>query len=132
SPTRWSVSDPAAAISVAAGELLIAGGTGADGATTVIFAEQVELGGGFELQHGEVIFNAASNGVIGGLYTGAISIANCFAGFRLSPSGAQTAIQPLINGGLAGSVLTTVAGHRYRLTTRIYGTEIFRQQQSYF
>src|SRR5207302_3715718 len=58
--------------------------------------------------------------------------ANCLAGIRLTTSGVQTAIQPLVNGAPAGSVLTTVAGHRYRLTTRLYATEIFRQQQTYF
>src|SRR5438105_4868695 len=58
SPTRWSVADPASALSVSAGALVVAGGTGADGATTVTFAEQVELGGGLQFQHGEVIFNA--------------------------------------------------------------------------
>lgn len=131
-PTRWGIADPASAISVAAGKLAVAGGTGVDGATLVTFAEQVELGGGLQLQHGEVTFIAANNGVIGGLYTGAVSIADCLAGFRITPSGAQSVIQPLINGALAGSTLTTVAGHRYRLTTRLYATEIFRQPQPYF
>ena len=131
-PTRWSVADPAHAISVSSGALQVAGGTGADGATTVIFAEQIELGGALQLQHGDVLFSAASNGIIGGLYSGPIASANCFAGFQVTFSGAQSIIQPRINGALAGSSLATVAGHHYRLTTRLYATEVFREQQTFF
>lgn len=131
-PTRWSVADPTSAISVSSGALNVQGGNGADGATVVSFVEQIELGGALQMQHGEIVFTAASNGVLGGLYNGSALIANCFAGFRVTPAGAQSAIQPLINGALAGTVLTTVAGHRYRLTTRLYATEIYRQQNIYF
>ena len=42
-PALWSVTDPSNVVSVSGGELQIAGGTGVDGATTVQFAEQVEL-----------------------------------------------------------------------------------------
>src|SRR5580692_12374644 len=42
-PALWSVTDPSNSVSVSGGELQIAGGTGLDGATTVQFAEQVEL-----------------------------------------------------------------------------------------
>ena len=83
--TRWVVNDPAGAISVSNGNLQIAGGTGVDGATTVQFVEQVELGGAAVLQHGDVVFNAASSGVLGGLYTGAIAVAGCLAGFQIAP-----------------------------------------------
>src|SRR5204862_5777692 len=114
------------------GALQVYGGTGTDGATKVAFAESIELGGALRMQHGEVIFSAASSGVMGGLHTRSIAAANCFTGIQVSPSGAQSVIQPIINGALAGTSLTTVAGHHYRLTTRLYATEIFRQQQTYF
>jgi len=74
-PTTWIVNDPSSAVSVVAQTLQIAGGTGLDGQTTVSFIEQVELGGALELQHGDVSFTAASQGVLGGLYAGAISSA---------------------------------------------------------
>src|SRR5207248_3161272 len=124
----------AAAISVSAGKLVVNGGTGVDGQTTVRFAERIELGGAQRLQHGEVLFTAASDGVLGGLYTAgaAVNISNCFAGFRIAPPGAQSTIQALVNGALAGSAITTVAGHKYRLTTRLYATEIYRQQQNFY
>ena len=130
-PHYWQLSDPSGAISISGGALQIQGGTGADGQTNVCFVEQIELGGGLMLRHGEVSFTAASSGIIGGLYTGSIVLANCFAGFNIAPSGSQCTIQAVINGALVGSPMTTVAGHRYALTTHLYATEIFRRQQTF-
>ncbi|MGA9207295.1 MAG: hypothetical protein WB347_05815 [Terriglobales bacterium] len=128
-PHYWKLTDPQGVVSVSAGALVVQGGTGQDGQTTVVFVEQVELGGGLALRHGEVSFSAASNGIIGGLYTGNILLANCFAGFSIAPSGSQSTIQAVMNGALVGTPMTTTAGHRYALTTHLYATEIFRQQQ---
>ena len=128
-PTLWNVTDPSNVISVSGGELQIAGGTGVDGATTVAFAEKVELGGALVIEHGDVMFSAASAGVLGGLYPGAVSIAGCLAGFQITPNGAQSNIQALVNGASSGAPITTVAGHHYLLTTRLYSQEIYRRQQ---
>jgi hypothetical protein len=75
------------------------------------------------------VFNAASSGILGGLYLGVISQTNCLAGFQISPAGSLSQIQALVNGSLAGAALTTTAGHHYALTTRMYSQTIFRQQQ---
>jgi hypothetical protein len=128
-PRYWKLSDPAAAVSVSGGALQIQGGTGQDGQTTVTFVEQVELGGALVLRHGEASFSAASNGIIGGLYAGSTLFANCFAGFRIAPSGSQSSIQALVNGAVVGAAITTAAGHRYALTTHLYASEVFRKQQ---
>jgi hypothetical protein len=128
-PALWSVTDPTNAVSVSGGELRIAGGTGVDGGTIVQFAEQVELGGALVIEHGDVIFNAASSGVLGGLYPGAVSIAGCLAGFQITPNGAQSNIQALVNGVSSDTPITTTAGHHYRLATRLYSQEIYRLQQ---
>jgi hypothetical protein len=130
-PTRWSLTDPAGAVSVSGGKLQIAGGNGTDGATTVSFVEDVEMGGATVLQHGDVVFNAASTGILGGLYLGVISQANCVAGFQIEPSGTASQIQALLDGVSVGAAMTTVAGHHYVLTTRIYSQEIYRQQQTF-
>jgi hypothetical protein len=130
-PTTWVVDDPAAAVSVVAQTLQIAGGTGVDGQTTVSFVEQIELGGALELQHGDVSFAAASRGVLGGLYAGAISVAGCLAGFQITPSGASLNIQALINGSLTGPVMTTMPGHRYFFTTYMYSMEVYRSGETY-
>lgn len=131
-PAIWALLDPTSAISISGGALQVAGGAGTDGATTVSFVELLEMGAALQLQHGEMTFSAASTGVLGGLYNGSVSTANCFAGFQVTPSGGQSSIQALVNGTATGAVITTAANHRYRLTTRIYATEMFRQQNTFF
>jgi len=131
SSVRWTVSDPQKVISVTGGELQIAGGTGVDGQTTILFAENIELGGAVVLQHGSMAFNGASDAVIGGLYAATVSIAGCMAGFRVSPNGTQSTIQAIVNGHLTGPAITTVAGHQYAFTTRLYAQEIYRTRQTF-
>jgi hypothetical protein len=130
-PATWVVNDPSEAVSVAAQTLQIAGGTGVDGQTAVSFIEQIELGGALELQHGDVSFAAASQGVLGGLYAGAISVAGCLAGFQITPSGAGSTIQALINGSLTGPVIATTPGHQYFFTTYMYSMEVYRSGETY-
>ena len=128
-PTHWTVTDPRGVISVSNGQLVVAGGTGTDGQTLLSFIEQFELGGATMLEHGDVVFNAASDGVIGGLYAGAVSIAGCTAGFRVTPLGANSNIQALVEGSVTGATIATQAGHHYVFTTLLYPTEVYRVQQ---
>jgi hypothetical protein len=130
-PTTWVVDDPSSAVSVVAQTLQVAGGTGVDGQTTVSFIEQVELGGALELQHGDASFTAASHGVLGGLYSGAISAGECLAGFQITPSGAGSTIQAVINGSVTGPVIATTPGHQYFFTTYLYSMEIYRSGETY-
>jgi len=130
-PTHWTVTGAPNVFSVSGGQLLVASESGVDGQTCLEFVEQVELGGATVLEHGDVAFSAASDGVIGGLYSGAVSIADCVAGFRVTPSGANCNIQALVSGALTGTALATQAGHYYVLTTQVYPTEIYRMQQVY-
>jgi hypothetical protein len=130
-PTIWVVNDPSAAVSVVSQTLQIAGGTGADGQTTVSFIEQIELGGALELQHGDVTFSAASQGVLGGHYAGAISTAGCLAGFLITPSGTGSTIQALISGSATGPVINTTPGHEYFFTTYLYSMEVYRSGETY-
>jgi hypothetical protein len=129
--TTWVVNDPTAAVSVVAQALMVNGGTGQDGQTTVAFIEQLELGGSLELQHGDVSFSTASTGVIGGLYAGAVSAAGCLAGFQVTAAGSGSGIQALINGVPTGSVVATTAGHRYVLTTYVYSMEVYRAEETF-
>lgn len=129
--TRWSVLDPAGAVGVSGGKLQINGGTGVDGETQVRFAERLELGGAAVLQHGDVSFSAASEGVLGGLYGGGVTGGGCLAGFQVSKTGGQSSIRALINGLGTGATITTQAGHRYALSTRWYASEIYRQRQRF-
>jgi hypothetical protein len=130
-PTHWTATDPRSAISVSGGKLVVAGGTGNDGETSLVFSDKVELGGTIILQHGDATFDSASGGVIGGLYTSSVAIGSCLAGFNVTPSGGQSQIQAILNGSLTGPVMNTQGGHRYVFTTRILSTEVYRQQQVY-
>ena len=129
--STWALADPVSATSVTAQTLQINGGTGQDGETTVAFVEQIELGGALELQHGDISFTSASQGVLGGLYPGAISAAGCLAGFQIAPSRGGSSIQALVNGSPTGPVVATTSGHRYVLTTYIYSMEVYRSEQRY-
>ena len=51
--------------------------------------------------------------------------------FRVTPNGTQSNIQALVNGAVTGPVMTTVAGHHYVLTTRLYSLVIFRREQTF-
>ena len=130
-PQQWVLTDPNAAMSVVNGTLVVNGGTHFDAGTTLAYVEKLELGGALLLQHGDVVFNSASDGVIGGLYEGAISIGGCLAGFRVKPAGTQSSIQALINGWMQGTPLLTEVGHRYVLTTRLFASEVYRQSQAF-
>src|SRR5579863_5366505 len=130
-PMTWQVNDPSAAISVAAQTLEVNGGTGTDGQTAVEFIEQIEMGGAIEMQHGDVSFTAASQGVIGGLYSGAVAAANCVAGFQITPNGTGVNIQALVLGAATGPVVTSTAGHRYVLTTYLYSMEVYRAEETF-
>jgi len=128
-PTHWIVTDPLGVITVSNSQLQVAGGTGTDGQTLLTFIEKIELGGATVLEHGDVVFNAASNGVIGGLYAGAVSIAGCLAGFRVTPVGSSCNIQALVEGSVTGTALATQAGHHYVFSTQLYPTEVYRMEQ---
>ncbi len=130
-PSIWAVIDPGQAISVSAQSLQVKGGSGKDSGTTVCFVEKIELGGALELQHGDISFTGSSQGIIGGLYSGAVSQANCLTGFQVNSAAGGTSIQALVNGSPTGSVLTTKSGHRYVFTTYLYSMEVYRSQQTY-
>jgi hypothetical protein len=121
-PVLWTNGTGSTA-SVSSGQL------NANGKAVVQLAEQVEMAGGIVLQHGCFEFAGASTGVLGGLYAGGLTDANCVAGFRVRPSGAQSVIQGLVNGQATGPVITTVAGHQYQLTTRVFADQLQRTAQ---
>ncbi len=127
----WAVNDPTSAVSVVAQTLQVGGGTGVDGQTTVCFVEQVELGGALKMQHGDVSFSGPSQGIVGGLYAGAISAAGCLAGFQATAAGAGSSIQGIIDGEATGPVVATTAGHRYAMTTYVYSMEVYRAQERF-
>lgn len=130
-PQLWDATDPASAIAVSQGKLRVSGGTGDLSEAVLRFAEKIEIGGALALDHGEFEFAAPADALIGGLHTGNIGMAGCVAGFRLTPSGTATQIAAVVNGAVVGQSLTTAAGRRYALSTRIYASEIYRNAQAF-
>jgi hypothetical protein len=130
SPSKWSNTD-ASTISIANGKLVTSGGSGIDGSSTLRAIEKMELGGCIVLEHGAITVNAASDGIIGGLYNGEVKLGNCVAGFVFDSSGANTKLQAVINGTRVGSIVPISYGHRYELSTRLYASEVYRIAQSY-
>jgi hypothetical protein len=126
----WSVKDTAGALDVQHGEIVASGGTGNAVDSSVTLRQSIELGGAWQFQHGEVTINSGS-GWVGGLFDTAIDAAHCIAGFRITDSAGQRKIQPTINGATVGTVVTTRAGCRYALSTRIYAAEHFRLHSSF-
>jgi hypothetical protein len=125
-PTLWSITDPNGIVSVGGGSLQINGGP-----ATISFVEQLELAGGLMLQHGQVTFNTLSSGTFGALYNGSVGDPNCLAGFAISPNGANSSIQALINGSRVGPALASTPGHLYAFTTQLFCNEAHRIHQTY-
>ena len=125
-PTLWALNDPNHTVSVQSGTLTL------NGPVTLTFVEQMELGGGLRLEHGQVSFNAASQATIGGIYNGTVGDANCLAGFQITPNGSNCNIQALINGVPTGTVIATTPGHLYAFATEVLANEAHRVHQSYY
>jgi hypothetical protein len=125
-PTLWTLTDPNGAVSLTGSQLQLNGGP-----STITFVEQVELAGGWLMQHGNFVFSAASTGAIGGIYNGSPSNANCIAGFAISPNGSNSNIQALISGSATGPVLTTTPGHQYAFVTELICPEAHRVNQTF-
>src|SRR5581483_8064900 len=125
------VQDAGGAISVSGSRLRVNGGTGADGETTAALLQPLEIAGALLLAHGSVSFSGASQGVLGGLYEGKISVSNCFAGLAIATSAGPPSISALIGGAIVGTPMTTAGGHTYELYTRIYTPEMSRREQCF-
>lgn len=127
----WQVVDTGSNISLTSAGLTCAGGNGADGGTTVSTVTGVELGGTIILEAGGVVFGSVTEGILNGLYSGAIETDNCIAGFKIGQANGSTQITALVDGALAGSPFTVAAGHIYTLRLRTYCNESQRVMQTY-
>lgn len=140
STSQWLLTDPTAAINLFGGSLDVIGGLGL-GQTYLLARNGIEMGGQTYVQHGEVVFDDASTGIIGGLYSDVTALipGNCVAGFNVSGSvvtvtasgAAGVKIQPMLNGALVGTEVTTIANHHYLLQTLINADEFSRWNQTY-
>lgn len=130
--TQWSVRDPGSHLSLTSAGLTMSGGNGFDGQTTLTALDAVEMGGTIVVQMSGVVLAAASEGVLGGMYPGAVERPYCLAGFRVRQDGGATVLVPLVNGAEVGMTFTPVAGHRYTLRMRLHCVEMQRVMQRFY
>jgi hypothetical protein len=135
-PAQWLVSDPGSHLSLSSAGLTMNGGNGSDGQTSLEALDAVEMSGSIVAQLGGVLFGAGSNGMLAGLYQGALVLAECFAGFHVrqsvSGTGGVTVVVPVVNGAEVGTVFTPTAGHSYTLRVRLHCVEMQRVPQRYY
>jgi hypothetical protein len=128
----WNVMDPGSHFSLGGVGLVLGGGNGYDGQTTLTAIDQVELGGALLLEAANVQLASPSDGVLCGVYAGLVQRANCFAGYNVRPSGGATLLTPYVNGTEVGTSYTLLNGHRYTLRIRLHFPEMQRVLQTYY
>jgi hypothetical protein len=130
-PQLWNVSDPGAFLSLTSAGLTVSGGNGLDGQTALRSVEPVEIGGTLLIEADDVTFGAGSDGIVCGLYSGAVERSSCFAGYNVRQSGGTTVVTPMVNGVEVSASLTMLSGHRYTLRLRLHCPEVVRVAQTY-
>jgi hypothetical protein len=128
----WNVTDPGSHLTLGGAGLVLSGGNGFDGQTTLVAIDQVEIGGSLVIEAGNVQLTSPSDGVLCGLYTGATQRANCFAGYNVRQSGGSTVVTPFVNGVEVGTTYTLLSGHSYTLRIRLHSPEMQRVLQTYY
>lgn len=141
---NWFAQDPANQFSYGDGALNIISGFDLPPGLSYIYANNVaELAGSIVAQHGEVIFNDVSTGIIGGFYTDStMAPSKCLSGINIVPgpsvvvsiSGASgIEMSPLYMGQvLTGAfVLTSKINKTYTMFTRISSPAPVRYFQVY-
>ena len=132
-PQVWTLDDPGSAVTLTANGLTCAGGNGILSNTVLSAYTSVEMGGGLILEANAVQFGQQTTGILNGLYFGGgTTLADCLAGFQIGQASGVATIAPVLNGAVAGSTFTAVAGHTYTLRLRFYSNEVQRILQSYY
>jgi hypothetical protein len=131
-PQVWVVSDPGSRFGFSGAGLTLGGGNGFDGQTTLTAIDGVEMGGSLLIQAEAVQLNSGSDGVLCGLYLGAIERTSCFAGYNVRQSGGATELTPFVNGAEVGTTYTVLAGHSYTFRVRLHCAEMQRVLQNYY
>lgn len=128
----WNVNDPGTVLSLSSRGLTLNGGNGQDGGTTLTAIAPLELAGTLLLEIGGVQLSGASNGVLGGVYSGPVERQSCIAGWDLKPTNGATVVTPMVNGVDVGAALTLLSGHVYTLRLRLHCREAQRVNQVYY
>ena len=131
-PVVWQISDPGSRLTLGAAGLVVNGGNGLDGQTTLAAIDNIEMGGALVLTAGGVVASAGSDGYIACFYNGSILLANLFAGFHVKQSSGTTVVVPVVNGVEAGASATLTVGRAYSFRLRFHARDMQRVLNSYY
>lgn len=101
-------------------------GVAANGAAALRYCDLIEMGGLVTFEQTGVAY-ASGQGIVGGIYNGSASLANCVVGVQLNDG----AIQPVLDGVAQPSVGTLRSGLLYEFRTLIFHPEVMRAGQRY-
>jgi hypothetical protein len=129
----WSNLSSAGSIGLNASGLAMEGGNGIDGETVLSWLDPIEMGGTLLLEAVGVSLSAGSTGVLAGFFTGTDTQSQCIAGFQVTSAEGTggISVQPLIQGGVAGSSYAVSAANQYTLRLRVHCPEIDRELEVY-
>ncbi len=127
----WTLVDTGQHIGFGSGGLLVSGGNGFDGQTTMVATTRVEMGGTLVAELSSVTLQAGSDGVLLGMYSNIVTMPNCVAGFRVKGTAGAKTIVALVNGVESGTAFTFDPTHMYTLRLRLHCTEMQRVLSSY-
>lgn len=130
-PALWNVVGGGSRITLTSAGVSCSGGDGIDGDTIVESISPIELGGSLVFEAGGVQFGQVTQGILNGIYGGAVVEGNCVAGFQISQTNGVTQISALVMGAAAGNPFSVTAGHMYTLRMRVYCNEMQRLEQAY-
>ena len=128
----WRANDPGAVLSFGSAGLTLNGGDGQDGGTTLTAVGPIEMGGTLLIEVGGVTLSTASEGVLGGLYSGPPTRGTCVAGFDVRQAKGATVVTPLVNGVDVGTAIPLLIGHTYTLRLRLHCQESQRVEQIFY
>jgi hypothetical protein len=127
----WMRVDPGGRITLGSNGLHLAGGTGADGAIVLQFAQPVEMGGTLLAEATAVSLSTGSDGILLGFYSGTVSHAACVAGVRVVGTAGAHTLVALVNGVEQATSYTFIDGHSYTLRVRLHCPEVQRVLATY-
>lgn len=139
---NWFVQDPGDQFDYSVGALNVVSGFAMGLGTAYIAANNgIELAGGIDLEHGEVVFNDYSSGWIGAVYENAVfGATGMLCGFNisspggviLSASGASGVVmQPMWGASAVGPPIVSRFNHSYVLQTIFTAPAFTRWTQTY-
>jgi hypothetical protein len=132
-PTLWCATG-ANYFGLGSSGLVMDGGSGYDGQTTLAWLDPIEMGGTLMLELVGVTLTAGSQGILGGFFNGGQTAACCIAGIQVTGqqgSGSAT-LQPMVMGAAAGATLAISTANQYTLRLRIHCPESNRAGALYY